>query len=59
MYLLSCSDGSNQWRDAQLPSQILKDYCTKNGLAEPVFYGTTKLAFDGKMYNLEDYGEKH
>ncbi|XP_071827020.1 myoferlin-like isoform X6 [Apostichopus japonicus] len=48
-------DGPNQWRDAQLPSQILKDYCTKNGLAEAVFYGTNKLTFDGKMYNLEDY----
>ncbi|KAJ8025764.1 Dysferlin [Holothuria leucospilota] len=48
-------DGPNQWRDAQLPSQILKDHCTKNALPEPVFYGTNKLAFNGKMFNLEDY----
>ncbi|XP_033126409.1 myoferlin-like isoform X5 [Anneissia japonica] len=47
--------GPNVWRDAVTPTQILQQYCKKNSLPDPVYYGATKLCFDGKMYNLQDF----
>ena len=40
-----------------MPKEILEEYCKKNNVPGPFFYGSTKLTMDGKMYNLADFGK--
>ncbi|XP_022096608.1 dysferlin-like isoform X4 [Acanthaster planci] len=47
--------GPNKWRDTQKPMEILDDYCKKNNIPGPFYYGATKVSVDGKMYNLADF----
>ncbi|XP_038071057.1 myoferlin-like isoform X3 [Patiria miniata] len=47
--------GPNKWRDTQKPMEILDDYCKKNNIPGPFYYGATKVGVDGKMYNLADF----
>ncbi|XP_071949270.1 myoferlin-like isoform X3 [Antedon mediterranea] len=49
------TSGPNVWRDAVTPTQVLQKYCKSNSLPDPVYYGASKLCFDGKMYNLQDF----
>ena len=49
--------GPNKWRDTQKPKEILDDYCKKNNIPGPFYYGATKVTVDGKMYNLADFGK--
>ena len=49
--------GPNQWRDSQTPRQILEYWCELNSLGKPQFLGNTQLVLDGKVYNLQEFGE--
>ena len=49
--------GPNKWRDTQKPKEILEEYCKKNNISGPFYYGATKVTVDGKMYNLADFGK--
>ncbi|XP_002734885.2 dysferlin-like [Saccoglossus kowalevskii] len=53
------TSGPNVWRDTQTPKQILEDYCKKNLLHEPRYYGNNSLSVEGKMYNLADFETNH
>ena len=49
--------GPNKWRDSLTPKQILEEYCKKNNIPGPFYFGTNKLTMDSKMFNLADFGK--
>ncbi|XP_064602895.1 myoferlin-like isoform X2 [Liolophura sinensis] len=52
-----CTSGVNQWRDSRKPKELLEDYCLKNHLSGPMFYGNNGVKVGNKVYNLADYEE--
>ena len=51
-----CSRGLNNWRNTQLPRDILSEFCLARGLPEPRWNGTEELIIATKLYRLSDFG---
>lgn len=49
--------GLNQWCDFQMLCQILEYWCELNSLGKFQFFGNMQLVLDGKVYNLQEFGE--
>ncbi|KAK3589425.1 hypothetical protein CHS0354_020754 [Potamilus streckersoni] len=47
--------GINQWRDNRKPKEILEEYCHKNHLTGPMFYGNNSVKVGNRVYNLADF----
>lgn len=50
-----CVSGINKWRDALKPKELLINYCERNNISGPVFYGTNGVKVGNQVYNLADF----
>ncbi|KAL4231637.1 hypothetical protein ACF0H5_009217 [Mactra antiquata] len=48
-------EGPNKWRDSKKPKEILEDYCSKNRLPGPMFYGNNSAKVGSKVYKLSEF----
>ncbi|CAH1784691.1 unnamed protein product [Owenia fusiformis] len=50
-----CTSGPCAWRDSRKPKALLNEYCEKNHLDPPHYYGNSSLKIRGKVYALTDF----
>ena len=49
--------GINLWRDSRKPKEILEDYCKKNRLTGPMYYGNNSVKVGQRVFALSEFGE--
>lgn len=47
--------GLNNWRNTQLPRDLLNEFCLARGLPDPRWNGTDELIISTKLYKLSDF----
>nr|KAG5693813.1 hypothetical protein BaRGS_004421 [Batillaria attramentaria] len=47
--------GINMWRDSRKPKEILEEYCLKNQLSPPMYYGNNSVKVGQRVYNLSEF----
>ncbi|KAK6186023.1 hypothetical protein SNE40_008141 [Patella caerulea] len=50
-----CVTGTNQWRDSRKPKELLDEYCRKNNVTGPMFYGNNSVKVGKTVYNLSQF----
>ena len=53
---VDCRSGINTWRDSRKPREILVEFCRKNTLAGPSFYGSTSVKVSQRVFHLTEFG---
>ncbi|XP_070210966.1 myoferlin-like isoform X3 [Littorina saxatilis] len=47
--------GINMWRDSRKPKEILEDYCVKNRLSGPMYYGNNSVKVGQRVFTLAEF----
>ena len=54
-FLFFCSLGPCKWRDSSLPTEILRDYCRRQGLQSPIYCSDIEARVNDKTYTLNEF----
>ncbi|XP_076460960.1 myoferlin-like isoform X2 [Babylonia areolata] len=47
--------GINTWRDSRKPKEILEEYCRKNRMTGPMYYGNNSVKVGQRVYSLAEF----